>query len=108
MERNRRRRPGPRCRHTLGQEFASLAPELSRRIGAILDTIQREADKMLDQARLEAQRRVEDGRREADELISERRLRLARLSDDLIARSEQVLAAARRDRAGPPELRAAV
>ena len=50
---------------THGQEFASLAPELSRRIGAILDRIQREADKMLDQARLEAQRRVEDGRREA-------------------------------------------
>src|SRR3954468_2389572 len=75
----------------LDQEFASLAPELSRRIGAILDTIQREADKMLDQARVEAQREVDYGRREADELISERRLRLAQLSDALIARSEQVL-----------------
>ncbi len=84
--------PGLGADTRLDQEFASLAPELSRRIGAILDTIQREADKMLDQARLESQRRVEDGRREADELISERRLRLARLSDDLIARSEQVLA----------------
>ena len=76
----------------LDAEFASLAPELSRRIGTILDTIQREADKMLEQARVEAQRRVDGGRREADELISERRLRLERLSDALIARSEQVLA----------------
>jgi hypothetical protein len=76
----------------LDQEFASLAPELSRRIGTILDTIQSEADKLLDQARFEAQRRVDDGRREADDLISERRLRLARLSESLIARSEQVLA----------------
>jgi hypothetical protein len=76
----------------LDQEFASLAPELSRRIGAILNTIQREADKMLDQARLEAQRHVDYGRREADDLISERRLRLAQLSDSLIVRSEQVLA----------------
>jgi hypothetical protein len=75
----------------LDQEFASLAPELSRRIGSILDTIQREADKLLDQARVEAQRHVDDGRRQADELISERRERLARLSESLIARSEQVL-----------------
>jgi hypothetical protein len=76
----------------LDQEFASLAPELSRRIGAILDTIQREADKLLDQARVEAQRQVDGGRREADELIHERRERLARLSDSLSTRTEQVLA----------------
>jgi hypothetical protein len=76
----------------LDQEFASLAPELSRRIGAILDTIQREADKLLDQARVEAQRHVDGGRREADELIHERRQRLAHLSDSLITRTEQVLA----------------
>ena len=76
----------------LDQEFASLAPELSRRIGAILDTIQREADKLLDQARVEAQRQVDGGRREADELIQERRQRLAHLSDSLITRTEQVLA----------------
>ena len=75
----------------LDHEFASLAPELSRRIGTILDTIQREADKMLDQARLEAQRRVDDGHRTADELITQRRERLAQLSDALISRSEQVL-----------------
>lgn len=76
----------------LDQEFASLAPELSRRIGGILGTIQREADKLLEQARVDAQRQIDDGRREADELIHERRERLAQLSDSLITRTEQVLA----------------
>jgi hypothetical protein len=74
------------------QEIESLAPELSRRLDAILSGIQGEADKMLEQARAEPSRQVVvDTNRQADELISKRRRRLAQLSDDLIARSEQVL-----------------
>jgi ElaB/YqjD/DUF883 family membrane-anchored ribosome-binding protein len=76
----------------LDQEFAALAPELSRRIGGILGSIQREADKLLEEVRVDARRQVDDGRRQADDLIGERRERLARLSDSLITRTEQVLA----------------
>lgn len=75
----------------LGGDLASLAPELTRRIGTILDTIQREADKMLNQARDEAQRQVDDGRREADHLLSRRHRRLNELSDALVERTEHVL-----------------
>ena len=46
-----------------GGDFAALAPDLTRRIGSILDAVQREADKMLAEARREAQQQIELGRR---------------------------------------------
>ena len=75
-----------------GGDFAALAPDLTRRIGTILDAVQREADKMLDEARGEAQRHVEVGKRQADGLLADRQRRIAALSDTLIERTEAVVA----------------
>jgi hypothetical protein len=75
-----------------GGDFAALAPDLTRRIEVILEAVQREADKMLDEARGEARRRVDTGRRQADGLLADRRRRIAELSDTLIERTESVVA----------------
>lgn len=73
-------------------DFAALAPDLTKRIETILGAVQREADKMLDQAREEAQRQVEFSRRQADGLVADRQRRLAELSDRLIVKTEAVVA----------------
>jgi hypothetical protein len=74
-----------------GGDFAALAPDLTKRIGTILEAVQREADKMLDEARGEAQRQVDVGKRQADGLLADRQRRIAALSDTLIARTETVV-----------------
>jgi hypothetical protein len=75
-----------------GGDFAALAPDLTARIGIILEAVQREADRMLDEARGEAQRQVDVGKRQADGLLADRQRRIAQLSDTLIERTEGVVA----------------
>jgi hypothetical protein len=75
-----------------GGDFAALAPDLTARIGTILEAVQREADRMLDEARGEAQRQVDVGKRQADGLLADRQRRIAQLSDTLIERTEGVVA----------------
>jgi ElaB/YqjD/DUF883 family membrane-anchored ribosome-binding protein len=84
--------PGGSEQKHAGGDFAALAPELTKRIGSILGAVQHEADKMLDDARLEAQRHVDYGKRQADGLLADRQRRLAELSDQLIERTESVVA----------------
>jgi hypothetical protein len=68
-----------------------LAPEISRRVRAILEVAEREAESLRAEAREEARRVTEDARRRADELVAERRRRVSELSDALIARLEALL-----------------
>ena len=75
-----------------GGDFAALAPDLTRRIGSILEAVQREADKMLAEARGEAQQQIELGKRQADGPLAGRQRRIAELSDTLIAHAESVVA----------------
>ena len=75
-----------------GGDFEALAPGLTRRIGSILETVEREADRMLEDARVEAQRQVGYGKRQAAGPLAERQRRLVELSDQLIARTEAVVA----------------
>ena len=75
-----------------GGDFAALAPDLTQRIGTILEAVQREADKMLAEARGEAQGRIDLGKRQADGLLADRQRRIAELSDTLIAHTENVVA----------------
>ncbi len=76
-----------------------MAPEISRRVGSILDAVEREAARLRDDAQAEAARYSENARRRADDLVEERRRRIAELSDELVAKSEAVVA--RLDDAAP-------
>jgi hypothetical protein len=75
-----------------GGDFAALAPELTKRIDAILDGVQQEADKMLEEARSETRQKVEAETSEAEDPLAERRRRLAELSETLIERTESLVA----------------
>lgn len=75
------------------------AAEISRRVGAILDAVEREAQRLRDEARAEASGYIEEAQRVADELVEERRRRIAEVSDELVAKSEAVIA--RLDDAAP-------
>ncbi len=77
----------------------ALASEISRRVGAILDAVEREASRLREEARAEAGRYLDDARREADALVARRQRRIAALSDELITKSEAVVA--RLDDAAP-------
>jgi hypothetical protein len=68
-----------------------LAPEVSRRVRAILEVAEREADGLRADARADADRITEDAKRRADELVAERQRRVSKLSDALIARLEALL-----------------
>ncbi len=70
----------------------ALASEISRRVGAILDAVEREAARLREEAQADAARYVEEARRRADALVVERQRRIAELSDDLMAKSEAVVA----------------
>ena len=89
--------PGP----TAGPDrpMAAMAPEISRRVGSILDAVEREASRLRDEAQAEAARYGENARRHADGLVAERQRRISELSDELIAKSEAVVA--RLDDAAP-------
>ena len=83
-----------------GDAVASvLAAEVSRRVAAILDSVESEAARVRDEARAEAAAYIEDARRRADALVAERQRRIAELSDDLVAGAEAVVA--RLEDAGP-------
>jgi F0F1-type ATP synthase membrane subunit b/b' len=75
------------------------AADISRRVAAILDDVEREATQIRSEAREDAARYRERARVEADALLAERRQRIAELSDELIAKSEAVIG--RLDRAAP-------
>ena len=79
--------------------MAAMAPEISRRVGSILDAVEREASRLRDEAQAEAARYGENARRHADGLVAERQRRISELSDELIAKSEAVVA--RLDDAAP-------
>jgi ElaB/YqjD/DUF883 family membrane-anchored ribosome-binding protein len=76
-----------------------MAPEISRRVGSILDAVEREAARLREESREEAARYAESARRHVDGLVAERQHRIAELSDELIAKSEAVVA--RLDDAAP-------
>jgi hypothetical protein len=78
---------------------AGMASEVSRRVGSILDAVEREAARLRDDARADAARYSENARRRADYLVEERRRRISELSDELVAKSEAVVA--RLDDAAP-------
>lgn len=75
------------------------APEISRRVGSILDAVEREAARLREEARVEATAYLDNARRRADGLVAERQRRIGELSDELIAKSEAVIA--RLDDAAP-------
>jgi hypothetical protein len=78
---------------------SALAAEVSRRVAAILESVESEAARVRDQARGEAAGYLEDARRRADALVAERQRRIAELSDELVAGAEAVVA--RLEDAGP-------
>ena len=69
-----------------------VAPEISRRVGAILDAAEREVTEIRGQAREEALRYMDYARRRADGLIAERQLKISELSGDLLQQAEHLLA----------------
>ena len=71
---------------------SAMAPEISRRVASILDAVEHEAARLREDARIEAARYSENARRRADDLVEERRRRISELSDELVARSEAVVA----------------
>jgi cell division septum initiation protein DivIVA len=81
-----------------GSEFAG-APEISRRVSAILDAVELEAQRLREEAREEAARYLEQAKVRADGLVAERQRRIAVVSDELLAKAEAV--AGRLDDAAP-------
>lgn len=76
-----------------------FAPEISRRVGSILDAVEREAARLREEAREDAARYLEHAKRRADGLVAERQRRISELSDELMSKSEAVVA--RLDDAAP-------
>ena len=85
--------PGP-----AGAELGS-ASEISRRVGSILDAVEREAARLRAEARQEAALYCDYAKRRADALVDERRRRIAEISDELVGKSEAVVS--RLDEAAP-------
>lgn len=75
-----------------GRPPAPAAAEISRRVAAILDDVEREAARLRAEAREDAARYRARARAEADDLLAERRRRIAELSDEIVTRSEAVSA----------------
>jgi cell division septum initiation protein DivIVA len=78
---------------------SALAAEVSRRVAAILESVESEAARVRDEARAEAAGYLDDARRRADALVAERQRRIAVLCDELVAGAEAVVA--RLEDAGP-------
>jgi ElaB/YqjD/DUF883 family membrane-anchored ribosome-binding protein len=68
-----------------------MASELAPRIAAILGAVEREADRILDEVREQAEHEIEVARRQADGLVAERQRRISELSDALVERAEVIL-----------------
>jgi hypothetical protein len=77
---------------TGGDAGSALASEISRRVAAILEAVEREAARLRAEARADAARYLDDARRRADEVVAERQRRIAAVSDDLLRKSEAVVA----------------
>lgn len=75
------------------------AAEVSRRVGSILDAVEEEAARLREEARVEAASYLDDARRRGDQLVAQRQRRIGELSDELIAKTEAVIA--RLDDAAP-------
>jgi hypothetical protein len=75
-----------------GDAGPALASEISRRVAAILDAVEREASRLRAEARADAEHYLEDARRQADQLVAERQRRIAAVSDELLRKSEAVVA----------------
>lgn len=80
-------------------DYQGMAPEVSRRVGSILDAVEEEAARLREEARAQADLCLDQARRRADELVAERQRRIAELSDELVFKSEAVVA--RLDDAAP-------
>ncbi|HKQ17549.1 MAG TPA: hypothetical protein VJS87_03305 [Solirubrobacterales bacterium] len=78
---------------------SALAAEVSRRVAAILESVESEAARVRDEARAEAAGYLDEAHRRADALVAERQRRIAELSDELVAGAEAVVA--RLEDAGP-------
>lgn len=76
-----------------------IAPEISRRVASILDAVEREADRLREEARAEAARYAAEAKAYADGLVAERQRRIAEVSAELLNKSEAVVA--RLDDAAP-------
>jgi vacuolar-type H+-ATPase subunit H len=70
----------------------TLAPEISLRVTAILDAVEREAEQLRADAHQEARRYLSEACRHADSLIDQRRRRIAEISDEILAKAEEVVA----------------
>jgi hypothetical protein len=77
---------------TGGDPGSALASEISRRVAAILEAVEGEAARLRAEARADAARYLDDARRQADELVAERQRRIAAVSDELLRKSEAVVA----------------
>jgi ElaB/YqjD/DUF883 family membrane-anchored ribosome-binding protein len=69
----------------------ALASEISRRVTAILDAVEREAEQLRADAHEEARRYLDQACRHADNLIDERRRRIAELSDEIVFKADAVV-----------------
>ncbi len=69
-----------------------IAGEVSRRVSSILDAVEEEAARLREEARREAALYLEEARRQGDEALAERQRRIGELSDELIAKTEAVVA----------------
>ncbi len=70
---------------------SAAAPEISRRVSAILDAVEREAARLREEAREEASRYFDYAKRRADGLVEDRRWMISQLSDEIIGKSEAVI-----------------
>lgn len=71
---------------------SALAAEVSRRVAAILESVESEAARVRDEARAEAAGYLDDARRRADALVAERQRRIAELSDGISGRARALAA----------------
>jgi len=78
--------PPPRV-SGFGGSDAGLAAEASRRVGSVLDAVEREATRLREEAREDAGRYLESAKHRADELVAERQRRIAELSDELLTKA---------------------
>lgn len=72
-------------------EEARIAPEVSRRVSAILDAVEAEAMRLREEAREEARLYLADAKARADELVAHRQQRIGQVSDELLQKADAVI-----------------
>lgn len=70
----------------------AAAGDLSRRVSAIIDAAEEEAERLREEAREQGRRYLEAAGQQADRALAERQRRIAELSDELIAGVEAMVA----------------